>query len=38
MKFYFPTDYKPSSTLLCVKALAREELLIEMEVIANINK
>jgi enamine deaminase RidA (YjgF/YER057c/UK114 family) len=37
VKSYFPNSYKPTSTLLCVKALAREELMIEIEAIASIN-
>jgi 2-iminobutanoate/2-iminopropanoate deaminase len=37
IKGYFCNAYKPTSTLLCVKALAREELMIEIEAIASIN-
>jgi 2-iminobutanoate/2-iminopropanoate deaminase len=38
LKVYFPNVYKPATTLLCVKALARANLKIEIESISNINK
>jgi 2-iminobutanoate/2-iminopropanoate deaminase len=34
LKKYFPNAYQPTTTLVCVKALAREELMIEIEVVA----
>lgn len=34
LKKYFPNAYQPTTTLVCVKALAREELMIEIEAIA----
>jgi 2-iminobutanoate/2-iminopropanoate deaminase len=37
IKMYFPDTYKPATTLLCVKALARENLKIEIESISNTN-
>jgi 2-iminobutanoate/2-iminopropanoate deaminase len=36
LKIHFPNSYKPATTLLCVKALARENLKIEIESISNI--
>ncbi len=38
LKIHFPNSYKPATTLLCVKALARENLKIEVESISSINK
>lgn len=38
MKSYFPGKHQPTSTLLCVKALARDELMIEIEAIAPLIK
>ena len=35
LKLNYPNIYKPATTLLCVKALARESLKIEMETISN---
>jgi 2-iminobutanoate/2-iminopropanoate deaminase len=36
LKKYFPHAYQPTTTLLCVKALAKKELLIEVEAISSI--
>lgn len=37
LKQYYPTIYKPATSLIGVSRLAREELLIEMEAIAKTN-
>jgi 2-iminobutanoate/2-iminopropanoate deaminase len=37
LKKYFPQEYQPTTTLLCVKALARKELFIELEAVAALN-
>jgi len=34
---YYPTDYKPATTLIGIQTLARADLLIEIEVIAKTN-
>jgi 2-iminobutanoate/2-iminopropanoate deaminase len=34
LKKYFPDNYQPTTTLLCVKSLARKELIIEIEAIS----
>jgi enamine deaminase RidA (YjgF/YER057c/UK114 family) len=36
MKQYFSSDYKPGSSLIGVEALARENLLLEIEIIAKL--
>ena len=35
---YFDSEYKPATSLIGVKALAREELMIEIETVARIDK
>jgi 2-iminobutanoate/2-iminopropanoate deaminase len=37
LKKYFPNQYQPATTLLCVKELARKELMIEIEAISKLN-
>jgi enamine deaminase RidA (YjgF/YER057c/UK114 family) len=37
VKKYFTTDYKPATTLIGVETLARNDLMIEIEVIAKVN-
>jgi 2-iminobutanoate/2-iminopropanoate deaminase len=37
IKKYFPGDYQPATTLLGVEMLARNDLMIEIEVIAKVN-
>ena len=36
LKKYFPNAYQPTTTLVCVKALARAELMIEIEAVATV--
>jgi 2-iminobutanoate/2-iminopropanoate deaminase len=38
LKLYYPTVYKPATTLLCIKSLARDNLKIEIESVSNIKK
>jgi 2-iminobutanoate/2-iminopropanoate deaminase len=37
MRKYFPNNHQPTTTLICVKALARQELMIEIEAVATVN-